>query len=246
MEPVVEIIDLKKTYDPGIEALAGVDLCVERGDTFGILGPNGAGKTTLISILCGILAPSSGRVRVFGQAPGKDRDLRKLVALVPQDIALYPSLTARENLLYFGRMQGLSGRYLSDRVEKSLEFLDLGENSDRRAEVCSGGMKRRINLSVALLGEPQLLVLDEPTVGIDVQTRVNILDKIADLNKKGMTLVYTSHYMEEVQKVCKKVAVIDSGRVLAKGPLKEVMSAHGEYENLEDVFLKLTGRSLRE
>ena len=246
MEAVVEIIDLRKTYDPGIEALAGVDLCVERGDTFGILGPNGAGKTTLISILCGILAPSSGRVRVFGQAPGKDRDLRKLVALVPQDIALYPSLTARENLLYFGRMQGLSGRYLSDRVEKSLEFLDLGENSDRRVEVCSGGMKRRINLSVALLGEPQLLVLDEPTVGIDVQTRVNILDKIADLNKKGMTLVYTSHYMEEVQKVCKKVAVIDSGRVLAKGPLKEVMSAHGEYENLEDVFLKLTGRSLRE
>ena len=246
MEPVVEIIDLKKTYDPGIEALAGVDLCVERGDTFGILGPNGAGKTTLISILCGILAPSSGRVRVFGQAPGKDRDLRKLVALVPQDIALYPSLTARENLLYFGRMQGLSGRYLSDRVEKSLEFLDLGENSDRRVEVCSGGMKRRINLSVALLGEPQLLVLDEPTVGIDVQTRVNILDKIADLNKKGMTLVYTSHYMEEVQKVCKNVAVIDSGRVLAKGPLKEVMSTHGECENLEDVFLKLTGRSLRE
>lgn len=246
MEPVVEIIDLKKTYDPGTEALAGVDLCVEKGDTFGILGPNGAGKTTLISILCGILAPSSGRVRVFGQVPGKDRDLRKRVALVPQDIALYPTLTARENLLYFGRMQGLSGRKLSDRVEQSLGFLDLGENSDRRVEVCSGGMKRRINLSVALLGEPQLLVLDEPTVGIDVQTRVNILDKIADLNKKGMTLVYTSHYMEEAQKVCKNVAVIDAGRVLAKGPLKEVMSTYGECENLEDVFLKLTGRGLRD
>lgn len=246
MEPVVEIIDLKKTYEPGTEALAGVDLCIEKGDTFGLLGPNGAGKTTLISILCGILAPSSGRVRVFGQVPGKDRDLRKLVGLVPQDIALYPTLTARENLLYFGRMQGLSGRKLSDRVEESLGFLDLGENSDRRVEVCSGGMRRRINLSVALLGEPQLLVLDEPTVGIDVQTRVNILDRIAELNKKGMTLVYTSHYMEEAQKVCKNVAVIDSGRVLAKGTLKEVMSAHEECENLEDVFLKLTGRTLRE
>ena len=246
MDTVVEVTDLKKTYEQGTEALAGVDLCVEKGATFGILGPNGAGKTTLISILCGILAPSSGRVRVFGQVPGKDRKQRKLVGLVPQDIALYPTLTARENLLYFGRMQGLSGRYLSHRVEKSLGFLGLGESSDRRVEVCSGGIRRRINLSVALLGEPQLLVLDEPTVGIDVQTRVNILDKIAELNKKGMTLVYTSHYMEEVQKVCKHVAVIDSGRVLAKGTLKEVLSAHEECEDLEAVFLKLTGRTLRE
>lgn len=246
MEPVVEITDLKKMYAPGTEALAGVDLCVEKGDTFGILGPNGAGKTTLISILCGILAPSSGSVKVFGQTLWKGRYPRKLVGLVPQDIALYPTLTARENLLYFGRMQGLSGRSLSDSVEKCLGFLGLSENSNRRVEVCSGGIRRRINLSVALLGEPQLLVLDEPTVGIDVQTRVNILEKIAELNRNGMTVVYTSHYMEEVQKVCKHVAVITSGRVLANGTLKEVLSAHKECGNLEDVFLKLTGRSLRE
>jgi len=246
MGPVVEITDLKKTYAQGTEALAGVDLCVEKGDTFGILGPNGAGKTTLISILCGILAPSSGNVKVFGQTLGKGRYPRKLVGLVPQDIALYPTLTARENLLYFGRMQGLSGRTLTDSVKKTLGFLGLAESSNRRVEVCSGGIRRRINLSVALLGEPQLLVLDEPTVGIDVQTRVNILEKIAELNKGGMTVVYTSHYMEEAQKVCKQVAVITSGRVLTNGALKEVLSAHKECGNLEDVFLKLTGRSLRE
>ncbi|MBW1734936.1 MAG: ABC transporter ATP-binding protein [Deltaproteobacteria bacterium] len=246
MEPVVEINGLRKSYGSGAEALAGVDLAVERGDCFGLLGPNGAGKTTLISILCGILAPSSGTVRVYGKLPGKDRRLRKRVALVPQDIALYPTLTARENLFYFGRMLGLSGRHLSDSVEKSVGFLDLAESSDRRVEQCSGGIKRRINLSVALLGQPGLLVLDEPTAGIDVQTRLNILEKIAELNRKGMTLVYTSHYIEEAQKVCNRVAVMDSGRVLTQGPLDEVISLHSDCTNLEEVFLKLTGRGLRE
>ena len=248
MAPVVEVIDLSKTYgNGGPPALQGLNLSVEEGESFGLLGPNGAGKTTAISIICGLLRPNSGTVRLFGRDVTADPSIhRGLFGLVPQETALYGSLTARENLMYFGRMQGLSGRRLTGRVQTVLDLLEHRADDRRRVDAFSGGMKRRLNLGVALLDEPPLLILDEPTVGIDVQSRNSILTSLGLLNNDGMTLVYTSHYMEEVERLCTRVAIMDHGRVLDQGRQEELLVRHPGCDNLEDVFLHLTGRQLRD
>jgi ABC-2 type transport system ATP-binding protein len=241
--PVLEIKDLHKQYSGAPEAaLKGVSLRVQRGEFFGLLGPNGAGKTTLINIVCGLLAPSSGQVQLQGY---NTSDGARRLGLVPQDLALYPTLTARENLLFFGRMQGLR-RDLKSRADAWLDRVGLTPYAHRRVSTFSGGMKRRLNLIVGLLHEPALLVLDEPTVGIDPQSRLLIHENLSRLNREGVTILYTTHYLQEAETLCSRLAVMDSGRVIAEGSPAGLVQDHPGCANLEDVFIKLTGRQLRD
>jgi ABC-2 type transport system ATP-binding protein len=228
-------------------ALDGLSLNVARGSIFGLLGPNGAGKTTAISILCTLLRPTSGTVSVFGQDVVRQAaTVRRLIGLVPQDIALYPSLTARENLRYFARILRIPNRRIEERVTECLELVGLSDCADRRISTYSGGMKRRANLAVGVLHEPEILFLDEPTVGIDAQSRNLILERLSELNCGGMTLIYTTHYMEEAQQLCDEIAIIDAGKVIACGAPTQLVNDAVDCTNLEDLFLTLTGKSLRD
>lgn len=239
---------LVKVY-PGTDrpAVDNLDLQVARGSIFGLLGPNGAGKTTTISILCTLLQPTSGRASVLGlDLPRQAAKVRRSIGLVPQDIALYPSLTARENLRYFARILRISGHRIEQRVNECLDLVSLLDVADKRIATYSGGMKRRANLAVGILHEPELLFLDEPTVGIDAQSRSLIIDRLLELNQAGMTLLYTSHYMEEVQQLCDDIAIIDNGRIISSGAPKQLVADTNGCENLEDLFLRLTGKQLRD
>ncbi|PCH97165.1 MAG: ABC transporter ATP-binding protein [Bacteroidetes bacterium] len=214
---------------------------------FGLLGPNGAGKTTMISMLCGIYRPTSGNIAVGGIDVVKNPlKLKSVIGVVPQDIALYPTLTARENLNFIGSMYGLSGSGLRDRISELLSDFDLEDAAGKKVNQCSGGMKRRINLLAGIVHNPKILFLDEPTVGVDVQSRAKILDYLLGLNKSGMTLVYTSHYLEEAEKLCSTIAVIDEGRIIAEGSPKSLIDKHKDARSLEEVFLNLTGRRARD
>ncbi len=217
---------LCKTYRGAPRAaLDSVDLVIAEGDFFALLGPNGAGKTTLISILCGLLAPSSGRIRL--RAPDgvwlAPRAARSFFGLVPQELAFYPTLSVMENLRYFGAMQGLAGAALSRGVDAALAVGRLQSLQDRRAETLSGGLKRRLSLAIGVVHSPSVLVLDEPTAGVDAQSRRFLGDELKRLNAAGMTIIYTSHYLDEVQQLCNTVAVIDDGRVIAHGDLRELL-----------------------
>jgi ABC-2 type transport system ATP-binding protein len=213
--PVLEAIDIRKSYG-ALEALRGVTLQVEEGELFGLLGPNGAGKTTLLSILSCLFEPSAGSARLFGRPITRsDPTLRPLIGLATQDLALYPDLTARENLRFFGRLYGLRGGELTKRVNEVLELTALGDRADDRVSTYSGGMKRRLNLGVAFVHRPRVLFLDEPTTGVDPQSRHHLFEEIRSLNSDGVTVVYTSHYMEEVQTLCPRIAIMDHGRVIA-------------------------------
>jgi ABC-2 type transport system ATP-binding protein len=214
-------------------ALDGVSLEIPDGGVFGLLGPNGAGKTTLISLVSGLLRGAQGRIEVQGEA-----------GLVPQDHAFYPMLTCRENLAFFGAVQGLAGAELESRVAAVAAFGRIEGVLARRAGQLSGGLKRRLNLAIGLLSEPEVLLLDEPTAGVDPQSRAFLLESIRALARPGRTIVYTSHYMEEVQAICDRVAILDAGRVLASGALSELLQ--GGRRNLEELFMQLTSRSLRE
>jgi ABC-2 type transport system ATP-binding protein len=221
--PIVEVHGLSKTY-AGAEraAVDGVSLTIARGRIFGLLGPNGAGKTTLMSMLCGLLVPSRGEIFLDGAPAAPERWRR--IGLVPQDLAVYPNLTARENLAYFGGIQGLHGAALRRRIDTCLDTAGLGELADRRVETFSGGLKRRLNLVIALIHEPQLLILDEPTVGIDPQSRRFIHDNLRRLNTEGLSIIYTSHYMEEVERLCDELAIIDHGRIVVRGTVNEILN----------------------
>jgi ABC-2 type transport system ATP-binding protein len=213
--PLLEVRDLHKRYGPAA-ALAGVSFHVEAGEIFGLLGPNGAGKTTLLSILSCLLEASSGEVRLLDQSVGPDhRALRRLIGMVPQELAIYDNLTARENLHFFGELYGLAGGRLRRRADEVLAAVGLADRADHRAGTFSGGMKRRLNLGAALVHEPRLLLLDEPTTGVDPQSRSHIFSEIRRINAAGVTVVYTSHYMEEVQALCRRVGIIDRGRLIA-------------------------------
>jgi ABC-2 type transport system ATP-binding protein len=228
-------------------AVNGLDFTVNEGEIFGLLGPNGAGKTTAISIICTLLRPSSGTVTLCGRdAVNAPATVRPLLGLAPQELALYPSLTARENLRYFGRLHGLTGRVLSGRIEQCLALVGLAGNADIRIDTFSGGMKRRANLAAAILHTPRLLVLDEPTVGIDAQSRNMILENLKGLRDAGMTIIYTTHYMEEAQQLCSRVAVMDRGSIIATGAPAALIDRMEGCSNLEDVFLHLTGKHLRD
>ena len=244
----IKIIDLFKTYKGSYEpALNGISLQVPEGEIFGLLGPNGAGKTTSINILCGILQPSSGRVYISGLELEKNIDeIKRIIGVVPQDIALYPDLTALENLSFIGSMYGLHGKELSDRIHESLDIFGLQKFAKRRIRTYSGGMKRRINLIAGILHRPKILFLDEPTVGIDVQSRSVILDYLKNLNNEGTTIIYTSHYMEEAEQLCSLISIIDLGKIIIQGRPEELIRQHPGNGNLEMLFLHLTGRTLRD
>lgn len=239
--------DLQRSFN-GHRAVDGVSFSIHKGEIFGLLGPNGAGKTTTIRILSTVLPASGGEVTVGGYSlPKQATAVRKLIGVCPQDLALYMELSARDNLIFFGRMEGLSRQEAVQQTEANLALVGLTEHARRRVDKFSGGMKRRVNLAVSLMGHPQLLFLDEPTVGIDPQSRNNIYDTIEELREGGMTVLYTTHYMEEADRLCDRIAIMDGGRIIALDtPAGLKAQVGGEKVTLEEVFLNLTGRSLRD
>jgi ABC-2 type transport system ATP-binding protein len=221
--PVLEVRELRKRYGP-TTALDGVSFTVAEGEMFGLLGPNGAGKTTLLSIVSCLLEADSGEVLFDGRTVHmSDRGIRRRIGIVPQELAIYHELTARENLSFFGSLYGLTETELTRRVEEVLRAIGLEDRADARADTFSGGMKRRLNLGAALVHRPRLLLLDEPTTGVDPQSRNHIFEEVRRLNAAGVTVVYTSHYMEEVQALCPRIGIIDHGRLIALGTLPELL-----------------------
>jgi ABC-2 type transport system ATP-binding protein len=234
-EFVLEATGLRKRYGP-IEAVKGISLAIRPGETYGLLGPNGSGKTTTISMICGLLAPDAGEVKIVG-LPMTTTTLKpkEHVGLVPQDLAIYPDLTARENLLFFGRLYGIKTDILKQRVEEVLRVIGLGDRADDRANKYSGGMKRRLNIGIALVHAPTLLVLDEPTVGVDPQSRNAILESIEKLAGVGIAVLYTTHSMEEAERLCDRVAIIDGGEIRAQGTQQELVRLVGQNERIKIV-----------
>ena len=214
-EPILVANDLNKSFGE-IQAVKGVSLQIARGEVFGLLGPNGAGKTTTISMLTGLLEPTSGSITVDGMDVKKHTaEVKAKLGLVPQELALYPTLSARQNLLFFGRIYGLTGKDLHRRVDEVLEMIGLTERANDAVEDYSGGMKRRVNIGAGLLHKPDVLFLDEPTVGVDPQSRNAIFESVEALNRAGMSVIYTTHYMEEAQRLCHRVAIVDTGELIA-------------------------------
>jgi len=266
-------------------AVDGLSLAVRRGEIFGLLGPNGAGKTTTVGLAIGLLVPDEGTVDVAGLGSPREPAVRARIGLAPQALALYETLSGQENVAFFGSLYGLSGLGLDQRVRAAIEFVGLSDRRRDRVSTYSGGMKRRLNLAVALVHDPELLLLDEPTVGVDPQSRNLIFENVRHLRAAGKTIVYTTHYMEEAERLCDRVGIVDNGKLLALGAVPELVAAHGgrpvlvadtgreevrvetddplrelnrlaaagpvsafrvERANLEQVFLHLTGRQLRD
>lgn len=221
--------------EKGVAAIRDLSLDIPKGSLFGLLGPNGSGKTTLISILCSLLPCEAGKFSLQG-AP----------ALVPQDYAFYPRLSVGENLEFFAGVQSIAAAESEARIAEVLSISGLTENRGKLAEKCSGGMKRRLNIAIGLLSRPNLLFLDEPTVGIDPQSRHFILQAVKRINRQGCTVVYTSHYMEEVEELCDEVGILDQGKLLCKGSLKKLLGTRRKHKNLEELFMHLTKRTLRD
>jgi len=298
---MIRINNLRKCYG-AIVAVDGISFEIGRGETFGLLGPNGAGKTTTIGMLCGLLKPDSGAIELDGKSDPTKPYVRHTLGVSPQSIALYDQLSAVENLAFFGKLYGLKGASLRERVIWALEFTGLAERGKHRVSTYSGGMKRRLNIACSLLHDPPFLFMDEPTVGVDPQSRNLIYDNIEHLKAQGRTILYTTHYIEEAQRLCDRVAIMDHGKILALDTVDGLIAAYGgsslieaefdqppddpsklpgnavmtnnqvrietaepliilarlmetggqikslrvEHANLEDVFLNLTGRSLRD
>ena len=280
---MLSLDNLRKSFGT-LTAVDGLSLTVARGEVLGLLGPNGAGKSTTVNLAVGLLAPDAGRVTIDGGNP-RNPAVRSRLGVAPQQLALYELLSGEENLRFFGEVYGLSGSTLRDRVRWALDFVGLTDRACDRSAVYSGGMKRRLNLASALVHDPELILLDEPTVGVDPQSRNQIFENILTLKKLGRTLIYTTHYMEEAERLCDRVAIIDKGKLLALGTVPELLSTyraqsilvaqtdrseqrietadplselnrlaaagtvssfHMERATLEQVFLHLTGRSLRD
>jgi ABC-2 type transport system ATP-binding protein len=281
---MIKAEDLHKSFG-SLKAVKGLSLTVRPGEVFGFLGPNGAGKTTTISMMIGLLEPDAGTVKIDGGGSPLDVKHRAKIGLAPQALALYEDLTGRENLSFFGKLQNLSGRKLKERVNWALDFVGLAERAKDRAGTYSGGMQRRLNLAVALIHEPPILLLDEPTAGVDPQSRNALFENIQALREEGRTVVYTTHYMEEAERLCDRVGIIDHGELLALDTVEGLIRGHGgrdtlvaecgetekrveiddplqaldrlreeedlrsfrvERPDLEQVFLNLTGRQLRD
>lgn len=240
---MLELHEVRKVFGPPapsprrVVAVDGISLAVRPGEVFGLLGPNGAGKSTTIAMAVGLLAPDSGRVTIggeIGRAGGDggggsplDPVARRGIGVAPQSLAIYDELTGRENLEFFGKLHGLGGGELARRVDETLEWVGLRDRALHRAGTYSGGMKRRLNLAAALVHRPRLVLLDEPTAGVDPQSRNNILDMVRRLAEAGTTVVYTTHYMEEAEKLCDRVGIVDKGRLLALGTVEELVATHG-------------------
>ncbi|WP_438425628.1 ABC transporter ATP-binding protein [Aquimarina macrocephali] len=244
---MIKIEQLSKKYK-GAEAysVSDLDLFIDEKEIFGLLGPNGAGKTTLISLLCSLIKPTSGSFTIDGLTYKNPNQLKQLIGIVPQEYALYPALTANENLTYFGSMYGLKGQLLKSKISQAIETLGLSKFANKKVSTFSGGMKRRINLIASILHEPKVLFLDEPTVGVDVQSKNVIIKYLQLLNKKGTTIIYTSHHLNEAEDFCTRVAIIDHGKIISQGQPQELISNQKNANNLEDVFLALTGKALRD
>ena len=232
MPAILEVHNLVKKYGD-FTAVKGISFDIKEGEIFSLLGPNGAGKTTTISMLSTLYTPTSGDATIGGHSITKDSmAVKQLIGVVPQEIALYEDLTARENLIFWGQMYDLSGKFLNSRVDEVLEQIGLVDKARNRVKTYSGGMKRRVNIGVGLLHKPRLLFMDEPTVGIDPQSRRAILDTVKDLNRQGMTVLYTTHYMEEAQELSDRVGIIDHGELIALGTQDELTRHVGQTDTL--------------
>jgi len=226
---ILRVEDLWKIYGSA-EAVKGISFAVETGEFFGLLGPNGAGKTSTIGMITGWVTPSRGRVEIGGvDLSGRAREAKKWVGLVPQNFAFYPRLTAEENLSFFGSLYGVQGGTLKERTARVLEMVSLTGRAGQRVETFSGGMKRRLNIAIGLIHDPAILILDEPTVGIDAQSRSAILASLKKLNRDGMTMLFTTHYIEEAEYLCDRVAVMDRGRIIALGTPDRLIDEHVPY-----------------
>ena len=244
----IEINNLYKKYKGAWSpALDGFSFYVKENMIMGLLGPNGAGKTTSINIMCGLVEPDKGKAEVFGKDCVHDKlAIRQLIGVVPQQIALFGNLTAKENFSYIGKLYGLSGPVIKDRSLDLLERLGLEKHINKRINQYSGGMKRRANIIASLLHQPDLLILDEPTAGVDVQSRTMILNFLSEYNKQGKTILYTSHLLEEAEKICDEVVIIDEGKFITSGTPKDLIEQTENCRDLEDVFLHYTGHSVRD
>lgn len=223
---MLQIKEVRKRYGPTV-AVDGISLSVRAGEVFGLLGPNGAGKSTTIAMAVGLLRPDSGDVAIEGLGSPADPEVRRAIGLAPQTLALYDDLTGAENLSFFGSLYGIGGAALAGRVDAMLEFVGLADRRKHKVKTYSGGMKRRLNLAAALVHEPRILFLDEPTAGVDPQSRNAIFENIRELQRRGLTVIYTTHYMEEAQRLCDRVGVIDRGRLLAVDTVAGLIGAHG-------------------
>jgi len=281
---VLNLTNVRKSYGK-LVAVDGLSLSIKKGELFGLLGPNGAGKSTSVSLAVGLLAPDAGEVTIEGYGNPRDPAVRQKIGVAPQALALYDHLSGEENLKFFGEVYQLSGAKLAERVKWCLDFVGLTDRKDDRVIGYSGGMKRRLNMAAAVIHDPELILLDEPTVGVDPQSRNKIFESIEDLHRQGRTIIYTTHYMEEAERLCDRIAIVDAGKLLALGTLHELLATHGgppmlmvktdgaeqrlqsadplaelnriasrstieafqmERPTLEQVFLRLTGRSLRD
>ncbi len=230
MEPLLACSSLRRTFGDRV-AVEGISLHIDAGETYGLLGPNGSGKTTTISMIAGILRPDAGEVQVAGRPlTTSSTDTKAAIGLVPQEIALYEDLSAVENLKFFGRLQGLGGRALAARIEEVLDLVGLSDRAKDRVGDYSGGMKRRANIAVGLLHQPRLLILDEPTVGVDPQSRNQILSSIETLGGEGLSVLYTTHYMEEAERLCDRIGILDHGVLIAEGTRRELVARIGEHD----------------
>ncbi len=230
LDQVLVCSGLRKAFGE-LQAVDEVSFSIARGETYGLLGPNGAGKTTSISMVAGLLRPDAGEVTVLGRRLTPTAAAAKsAVGLVPQEVAIYPDLSARENLRFFGRLQGLDRRELDTRTDEVLALIGLTDRAGDRADTFSGGMKRRLNIGIGLLHRPELLILDEPTVGVDPQSRNAILESVEDLATDGLAVLYTTHYMEEAERLCDRIAIVDKGRIVAEGTRRELIATIGEHD----------------
>ncbi len=230
--PVLECSGIRKSFGDHA-AVKGLGFSIAHGETYGLLGPNGAGKTTTISMIAGLLEPDAGEIRLAGELMDPDAThTKRLVGLVPQDLAIYPDLDATENLDFFGRLQGMRGAELERRVAEVLDIIELTDRAGDRTENYSGGMKRRLNIGVGLLHRPALLILDEPTVGVDPQSRNAILGSVERLGEEGMAVLYTTHYMEEAERLCDRIGIVDQGQLIAEGTQADLVRIVGQRDRL--------------
>lgn len=245
---VIEIKKICKNYG-NYKAVDEIDLSIKNGEIFGILGPNGAGKSTLIGMICGLVKKTSGEI-IFDENENRISKWKENIGIVPQDFALYWDLTVEENISFFCSLYGYKNDELKRRTQRTLEFVGLVDARKKKASELSGGMKRRLNIGCAITHSPKLIIMDEPTVGIDPQSRNHILKSVLKLREEGSTIIYTSHYMQEVDDICDRIAIIDNGKIIAQGTSDELKNLVGntsdEEQSLETVFLALTGKKLRE
>lgn len=243
---ILEVKNLTKKYEDMV-AVNGINFSVDKGEIFGLVGPNGAGKSTTINMITGLLVPDEGTIHFENRKNFKK--WRENIGLVPQDLAIYPELSAEENVRFFAGLYGLRGKKLKQQVKYALETVGLLDQGKKHSDKFSGGMKRRLNIACAIAHNPKLIIMDEPTVGIDPQSRNYILEGIKELKNNGTTIIYTSHYMEEVEEICDKVLIVDHGNIVERGSINEIKERYKSEEqlpSLEEVFLLVTGKELRD